>query len=290
VLEQSRAALTTTPVSVWTAQLWLWQGLALREQGLNSQALEAFARSRATATQQIEIEAEALFQTALVQESMGRFEEAHLALIDAWSRRDAFSLFRREAELPARFALSWLRIGEPMRAEQLFMEAESGLARLRARPELKAANDWMAKVLLTMGRLESISGDTRAEAAISRSQEYLVRAVWLEAGSLSRDAIRELARLHQMLLATVEPQGVEAGVDLVEFRQRQEQRLQRLGVVQEVLRAGRALNLKSGDSAPGRQVNEVLEAAEIRLQRVLAERRAGSGSTDEAARRRRRSQ
>jgi tetratricopeptide (TPR) repeat protein len=131
------------------------------------------------------IEAEALFRLSLTYECLGQDTKAITALLDAKRRGKDLSFETQQAEIPARLAAAYSRLGNRTKALDYFNQASAGLKAVVTRSGGSAAKvqtDMLARTLYTMGRLSptqrtaQVNPDTYLQS-ISMQQPYLLQAM-----------------------------------------------------------------------------------------------------------------
>jgi tetratricopeptide (TPR) repeat protein len=128
------------------------------------------------------IEAEALFRTSLMYECLGQDIKAVTSLLDARKRGKDLPFDVLNAEIPARLAAAYARIGNREKALQYFTQASRGLKRVVAQTGRGLQNERVAHNLFLMGRLSPSQRDATVEPgtylqSLSMQQPYLLQAV-----------------------------------------------------------------------------------------------------------------
>lgn len=152
---------------------------------------------RASANNFKRLEGEALFRLSLTYECMGQDAKAITALLDARKRGKELAFETVNAEIPARLAAAYSRIGNRQKALEYFKEAGQGLKSVVARGSGRVPTEMVAKTLFLMGKLSP--SQRRAEVdpttylqSISMQQPYLLQAVELHKEPWSSKAEADL--------------------------------------------------------------------------------------------------
>lgn len=219
------------------------------------------------------IEAQALFRLSLAYECLGDDVKTVTALLDARRRGKELPQEVARAELPARLAAAYSRLGNRKKALQYFTEANQGLKGILASGKSTATQkETMAKTLYYMGRLNSTqkSGTVDPLAflkSLSLQQPYLLQAVEINHPTWTRKAIDDLTTAYDNLL---------------HFEVKGPQRRHEYYVrVQQVIAELRKIRLP--DAGP--QEDEVftqVDKTERRLQTLMADAAVGTPLTQEA--------
>jgi len=131
------------------------------------------------------IEGEALFRLSLAYECLGQDTKTVTALIDAKRRGKQLSFETVQAEIPARLAAAYSRLGNRAKALEYFNQASAGLKAVVTRgagSAEKVQTDLLARTLFTMGRLSPTQKTAQVDPitylqSISMQQPYLLQAM-----------------------------------------------------------------------------------------------------------------
>lgn len=154
---------------------------------------------RSSAGKFARIEAQAAFRLSLTFECMGDDNKAVAALLDAKRRAQVLPVEVARAELPARLAAAYARLGNRDQAKQYFSQASDGLKIvLAAGTTARAQKETLARTLFYMGQLnpaQRVAGvDPQAFLqSLSMQQPYLLQAVEMNINPWSRKAADDLA-------------------------------------------------------------------------------------------------
>jgi len=140
---------------------------------------------RSSATRFRRVEAQALFRLSLMYECLNQDAKAITALLDARKRGNELSNEIIGAEIPARLAAAYARMGNREKALQYFGEASRGLKALLASPSSsKTQQETISRTMYFMGRLNSAQRNATASPttylqSLSMQQPYLLQAMEL---------------------------------------------------------------------------------------------------------------
>jgi len=134
----------------------LGQARALEQMGLWSEAAGLFKNMvESTRTTQPEIAGEALYQSSYCYEALGDEARVLASLNDALRMGEALRPEVRWAEIPARMAASYNRMGRLTEAKKSLAEAESGIQKIRSTMGEKLGNKELSRIYLQMGSLST---------------------------------------------------------------------------------------------------------------------------------------
>ncbi len=155
-----------------------------------------------------DILAQSLYRQSFVYEALGQDEKVIATLLDLKraepNRKDELHL----AELPARLATVYARMGNGKLANQYYAEAEKGIKALKAsRPE-NEINKWLPKTLYYMGNMSIREFNTdnfeNSIVPLQRAQEYLLKSVIMGDDLWSKRATAEIQKIYTDLIKLIE--------------------------------------------------------------------------------------
>lgn len=144
-----------------------------------------------------QIEGLALFRLSLMYECQGQDTKAIAALLDAKKRGKELSFETLNAEIPARLAAAYARIGNKQKAVEYFTQAGEGLKRIVGQTANHKQKEILARTLFLMGQLSStqrlaqVSPESYMQS-LSMQQPYLMQAVEMEQKNWSSRAAEDL--------------------------------------------------------------------------------------------------
>ena len=152
------------------------------------------------------IEVQALFRSSLMYECLGQDKKALAALLDAKKRGPALPLEIERAELPARLAATYSRLGNRPKALEYFNQANTGLkAILASGPTNRKQKEVLARTLYFMGKLNPAQRTADADPmgflqSLSMQQPYLLQAIEIGNPVWSRKAQEDLTTAYDNML------------------------------------------------------------------------------------------
>lgn len=165
------------------------------------------ATSGAVALKIARVEAESIYRLSYAYECLGDDRRTIAALLDAKRRSRNLSPDIAGAELPARLAVAYARIGQRMKAIQYFKSAGNGLkqALSQAGTTSHTQQQFAARMLYAMGHLspvqKGLNSDPKAFLmALSVQQPYLLQSAEFNLQPDSRSAADDLIFAYENLL------------------------------------------------------------------------------------------
>lgn len=143
------------------------------------------------------IEGQALYRMSLMYECLGQDNKAITALVDAKKRGKGLPSETLNAEIPARLAAAYARLGNREKALTYFKQASQGLKSVIAKGGGRVERDLLGRTLFLMGQLNP--AQRRAEGdpstfmqSLSMQQPYLLQAMELGHPTWSKRAAEDL--------------------------------------------------------------------------------------------------
>lgn len=147
---------THFPSSIFYQQAQFGLARSLEEQGRWSEAAALYRLTiDATQERQKRIAAEALFELSFCYENLGDESRVLASLMDSLRMKDQLSPEQHLAEIPARLAASYQRMGLVKEAEEALKKAEAGISQVRAERANEASPQWLAQIYHRMGRFST---------------------------------------------------------------------------------------------------------------------------------------
>ena len=159
------------------------------------------------------VEAQALVRLSYVYECLGKDTHVITSLLDAKRRSKHLAPTVVKAELPARLAAAYLRLGNRKKSEMYFAQAENGIRSLRfSREDPVKVKDVLASTLFLMGRLDyndknKISLNVFVEN-LRELQKYLLKSVEMGHKNWSPKAARQIVDAYKYIWEQVRRQAV----------------------------------------------------------------------------------
>jgi tetratricopeptide (TPR) repeat protein len=283
------------PATEWTMVTVFNSGRALEALGRWSEAAERFHRVIVTAQDLApHLQIQALYHLIGCYEATGDDNQAVAALLELLAKTQVTHLppAVERAELPARLAGAYARLGNQAAALKYYQIAKAGIIKVRATAGEKLPQ-WLGQTLFLMGHVapETI-GEVNLDSVfrvLSQSQVFLLQAAELHQAPWSEKAKVELIRVYRALWTAIEsPLETSApGDELLEKRAQQERRWDLAALVFEKLQELAAYELPSeGEAVVGseesRAIFTFMQDLEKKINTVLLERPAGEGLTPES--------
>ncbi|MCM2280501.1 MAG: tetratricopeptide repeat protein [Bdellovibrionaceae bacterium] len=292
-LASFQTSLTEQPTSAYTQVTVFNSGRAYEGLGYWSEAEDAY-RSVVRATGRApKLQALALYRLSFCYEVRGDDPRTIAALTDVSARAQFLPDEIASAELPARLAAAYARVGNVDEALKFYSRAEAGVSRLRNQAGAQSVPEWLPRTLYFMGRMSlravSWTEFENALRPIARAQLYLLQAVELDAGKWSQEATRELIRIYTEVYDVIHAPPVEDDADaIVERRAAQERQWQLVELTLANLGELRAARPPS-ETTRSVHIEEVfvfVDGMEKKLLSILDQPLEGVGLTREAKQRR----
>ncbi|MBX3020712.1 MAG: hypothetical protein KF799_03475 [Bdellovibrionales bacterium] len=152
------------------------------------------------------IEAQALYRLSLTYECLGQDTKTVTSLLDAKKREKQLPMEVARAEIPARLAAAYSRLGNKAKALEYFNEASEGLKSIAGNGSTpRAQKEALGKTLFYMGHLNPAQKLAEVEPigylqALSMQQPYLLQAVEMGHQVWSRKAAEDLNMAYDNML------------------------------------------------------------------------------------------
>jgi tetratricopeptide (TPR) repeat protein len=283
--------LKEEPTSSWTQAARLNSGRALEGLSRWSEAADRYHLVIQSTNSAPKLQAMALYRLSFCQEALAQDQEAVITLNDVMNRSASLPREIKEAELPARLAAAYARVGNFDRATHFYSQAESGIARLRqeALRNGAAVPEWLPKTLLVMGQMSfrhlTWEEFDTALRPVARAQNYLLQAAEFDFEPWSADAVKELTTIYQNLWSVIENVAVpSAGDELVSQRTVQTLKWDRALSLYECLNqlSARLLPESTSESLNALEIKKFAQVMVKKVDELLSQRRIGEGLTPES--------
>ncbi len=143
---------TRFPNSVFFQRAQLGRAKALEAQEKWAEAAELYRQTiESTRSRQPEITAQALYEISFCYENLGDEARVLSSLQDALKLKTYLTAEQAQAEIPARLAASFNRMGRIKDAEQYFQQADKGIQQIRATRGSEATTVWLSRTYYHMG-------------------------------------------------------------------------------------------------------------------------------------------
>ena len=286
--------LQIDPTSPWTQAATLNSGRALEGLSRWSEAVDRYRAVAAATGDAPKLQAMALYRLSFCFEALGDEQAVVATLHDLLPRVRYLPGEIAGAELPARLAGGYARVGSFDEAVEYYKQAESGILRLRKESHQTGGKDlpeWLPRTLYYMGSmaLQQLNWDNFETALrpLARSQVYLLEASELGVEPWSSRAAKDLMGTYNQLWTAIQNAPVEASDPLYALRAVQEKQWDRAILILDSVHELKARKLPSAalvtePAEPARQIAGFLNELETRVQKLLAERPIGEGLTKES--------
>lgn len=148
-----------------------------------------------------------LYRQSFVYEALGQDEKVVATLLDlqksGLTNQDQIFL----AEVPARLAIIYARLGNHKLSESYYAEAEAGIKKLQAKQAAEVNRKWLPKTLYFMGNLSAREiREKDFEASIrplEKAQSFLLRVVTMNDEVWSKKASDELYKIYKDIILAI---------------------------------------------------------------------------------------
>ena len=182
-------------------------GVAREGLGQCQKALDRYREVvRGSAGKFARLEGQALFRSSLMYECLGQDRKALTALLDAKKRAASLPIEIERAELPARLAAAYSRLGNQAKALEYFNMATGGLKVILASSQAsRKQKETLARTLYFMGRLNPSQRLAEVEPiaflqSLSMQQPYLLHSVEMGNANWSQRAQQDLTTAYENIL------------------------------------------------------------------------------------------
>jgi tetratricopeptide (TPR) repeat protein len=296
--------LQDEPASSWTQAVTLNSGRALEGLGRWGEAGERYRRV-ILACEGIapKLQAVALYRLSFVHEAQGEDQKTVATLNDLLNRQSQLPPEIARAELPARLAAAYARVGNFDRAMEFYQKAETAIVQLkRAAQENKQAKqeedvpEWLPRTLYFMGTMATRRADWSAFETelrpLARGQKYLLQSAELGENPWSDRAAQDLMTTYNELWMAVQNSPAPQETDpLLAKRAIQNKQWDRSALVLEhlqELKSRLAPEARAQENDTTKRIAGFIADLEKKIWNLLGERPAGEGLTAEALERKRR--
>lgn len=193
-----------------------------------------------------------------------------------------------KAEIPARLAASYIRVGEPQLSNKYFAQAEEGVRDLRVKHQVDVLPDWFVQTLFFMGdlRVEPKKEEMFSASILSlkKAQSYLLQAIEAENKAWSEKAHNRLVEVYVKFWNFLQNYKGKPNSDVV--LQKHETQKKQWEMALQLLQSLEALHLAQTPSAQSQELmektNAFAKALEGEIQSMLNQPQEGRGLTPRA--------
>lgn len=266
-------------------------GLAHMQNDDCATAAERFRKViRKTANNSPAIHARAQLRMSDVYTCLGEDSKAITSLIAIHRASSPLPIEIAKAEIPAKLAAAYARLGNNKQAAAFFRSAEKGLLELQnSLRDPAVRKDTLAKTLFLMGNIDQVNtANMTAEdylATISALQKYLYKAVELDSRAWSVQSMEQISRAYDGAWAYID--RVQMDVSTGDAGQaQQKKKSEQVRVAQQTLQAIKTLYMERvPDPEEPQVVSDLLKKMkthETRLRNYIATNIVGTALTPEA--------
>ncbi len=232
--------------------------------------------------------AEALYRMGMCYEFLGDDAKAIATYQDALKRKKNLTFELGNMEIPARLAMSYMRIGQLKTARTYFLKAEKGIAKLRTNlGDYEEKSEWLAEILFGMGRISSqIKRDKNFEDtiySIEHAQNYLLFALEINDSKWSPKAGEELEKLYRAGYENINEMKGDPGKDPVVTKRSLQEKQRKMGYT--LLDQMSNLEDQILPEVENKTLKKTLERLSItkkEIEKLVESRPIGEGLTEEA--------
>ncbi|OQW50525.1 MAG: hypothetical protein A4S09_01660 [Proteobacteria bacterium SG_bin7] len=287
--DMSETYLKDYPLVPQTQNVEFLRSRALEGLGKFEEAIESYRKIVRTSASSRDIAARSLYRLSFCYESTGQDDKLVASLLDVLSRKKDLEVEVITAEVPARIASAYARLGNKKLADKYFGIADSGIRSLKAKNAGVSLERWLPKTLFFMGTM-SVGTFRRDDFETSlrpleKSQSFLLEAALIGDPKWSPRAVEELKAIYTGILELIQKTNLATNEN--EEKIEQEARWKMAASTLELLKKLKleSYSLKTPPPSEMEEVSSFINSKEIELARILDEKPIGAGLTPEAAKR-----
>lgn len=282
--------IVDNPVSTLDAMVMFNSGLShmmIQECAPAENLLRKVVRFTNVKTPALAIRAKLKLSDALA--CQGKQKEAMVLLLEIYRDRKMLPLEIGEAEVPAKIAAGYSRIGNRKYADRYFKIAELGVRKIEAtRGSEQARRMTLARTLFMMGDTSFTNEAMQTPEAyfltLKTQQKYLLKTIEYDVKPWSAKASDQILAAYDKTWDILKNQNVDEKTD--DPKLRREQKVQKSKILQMALSSIRDLrhqrNLGITTSSISTQLLEAIEKRETKISNFLVSEAPGSEQTAEA--------
>lgn len=285
--------LSRVPTSPWTQSALVNRGRALEGLELWMEAADQYQVVVSSTNDFPELQVFALYRLSFCLEALNRDQEDVAVLFDVYQRQKFLDSRISTAELPARMAAAYARVGNFEKAKEFYTQAERGMNQLEIENRDTQVPDWMGRTFYQMGqtthRYPSWLDFEVHLRPLARGQMYLLRAAELGVEPWAQLAADELIEKYLALWSVLmNASPLAQGDPVLEMRDLQMQQWQRVGLISTTLNELKSRIIPS-DQRRSKEADNIVKFVsqlETEIEHYATHRPFGEGLTDEALERR----
>lgn len=289
-LAMAEAYLRDYPVAPQTQSVEFLRARSIEGLGRTEEAIDAYRRTVRTTATPKDLVARSLYRLSFCYEATNQDDKLVASLLDVLKRKNDLEVEIVTAEVPARIAAAYARLGNKKLADKYFSLADSGIRSLKTRSANVNAEKWLPKTLYFMGTMsvgsfvpEDFENSLRP---LEKSQSFLLEAALINDTKWSPKAVEELKTIYTGIIGLIQKTNA-ADADEITGRVQQDLRWKMASGTLESLRKLKTASISPKEPAPP-AVDEILSfinSKEVELTNILEEKPIGQGLTPEAERR-----
>jgi len=235
------------------------------------------------------LQAYALYRLSYCLEAIGDDAQVVAVLDDVNQRKHLLTPEVATAELPARQAAAYSRVGNVDLAQKLYSQAETAMLRYR-RKSSQETPEWLAKTLYHMGRtnLRDASWENFEVVVrpLGKTQQFLLEAAELDHELWSKRASEDLAVMYKNLWTVIQtPPSAKGEHDIIHLRAIQQRQWEMTFQLVDLLDDLKRYRLRDQNSQYVQMLFRETEKVNREVRALLAVQKVGSELTPAARKR-----
>lgn len=255
---------------------------------------EAAAKYREVAVNTVKsapkLQANSLYRLSYCLEASGDDTQVVAVLDDVNQRKELLPPEIANAELPARRAAAYSRVGNSDLAQQLYNQAASSMIQYRRQSDKTKQPAWLAKTLYHMGR--SNLRDATWEnfeivvRPLTQAQDFLLEASELNDPIWSKKASDDLTAVYNNLWQVIQhPPDIKGEDEVLKARASQQRQWEMTFQLVDLIDALKRHQLKDQTSPFVTSLFNEIEKVQKQIKKMLAQQKIGSDLTPAARKR-----
>lgn len=287
--EMSEVYLNDYPLVPQTQKVQFLRAQALEGLGRCDEAIESYRKIVRTTASSKDIVAQSLYRLSFCYEATNQDDKLVASLLDVMSRKRDLDVEVVTAEVPARIASAYARLGNKKLADKYFSIADAGIRTLKAKNSGVNLERWLPKTLYFMGTM-SVGTFNREDfestlRPLEKSQGFLLEAALVGDPKWSPKAVDEIKAIYTGIIELIQKANLAKNEN--EEKAEQETRWKMAASTLELLKKLKleSYSLKTPVPSEAEEIVSFISSKEVELARVLEEKPVGAGLTPEAEKR-----
>lgn len=288
-VDMSETYLKDYPLVPQTQKVEFLRAQALEGLGKYEDAIDSYRKVVRTTASSRDIVVRALYRLSFCYEATGQDDKLVASLLDVMSRKKDLEVEVVTAEVPARIAAAYARLGNKKLADKYFGFADAGIRSLKTKNAGANLDRWLPKTLFFMGTMSvgTFSRDDFESSLrpLEKSQGFLLEAALVGDPKWSPKAVDEIKSIYTGIVDLIQKTNLAKSEN--EEKAEQEARWKMASITLELLKKLKIESYSLKTPAPS-EVDEIVSfitSKEIELARILEESPVGAGLTPEALKR-----